>query len=243
MANSWAAHRDRLAVALDVERIEEAISLASVLKSRVGWFKIGLGLFSAEGPRAIAAIAGMGQVFLDLKLHDIPATVEMACRCVSGLGVGLLTLHASGGREMMLRAREAVGGSGTRLLGVTVLTSLGDREIQEEMGIKRCARDQVLFLAEKALQAGLDGLVASPMDAKPLREAFGDSFLLVTPGIRLRGDPHHDQKRLATPGEAILSGSDVLVVGRSITMAEDPVSVASEILDEISVAVEGGLRS
>lgn len=236
------APTDRLAVALDVERIEEAISLAGMLKSHVGWFKVGLGLFSAEGPRSVSAIAELGPVFLDLKLHDIPATVGMACRSASRLGVGLLTLHASGGREMMLMAREAVKGSGMKLLGVTVLTSLADKELREEVGIERCARDQVLFLAEKALQAGLDGLVASPMDAKPLREAFGDSFLLVTPGIRLGGDPHHDQKRLATPSEAILSGSDVLVVGRSITMAGDPVGVAREILSEIHVAADGGLK-
>ena len=138
----------------------------------------------------------------------------------------------------MMRAREAADPN-LLLLGVTVLTSLGDGEVERDLGIRRSARDQVLFLAENALEAGLDGLVASPGDAETLREAFGREFLLVTPGIRLSGDPVDDQKRVATPAEAIANGADILVVGRSIRNARDPVAVARGVVKDISAALKG----
>ena len=225
--------------ALDVGGLDEALDLAGRLSPHVGYFKVGLGLFSAGGPAAVRELCHLGRVFLDLKLHDIPATVSLACQALKGTGASLLTLHTLGGRQMMVRARESVGDS-VGLLGVTVLTSLGDQEVRCELGLSRSARDQVLFLAEHALEAGLDGVVASPSDAQALREAFGSDFLLVTPGVRPRASDVHDQKRVATPGEAIASGADLLVVGRPILQAPDPVEAAIMLAQEVEEAMRRG---
>jgi orotidine-5'-phosphate decarboxylase len=217
----------------------EALALAERLGPHVGYFKVGLGLFSAEGPAAVRELSRLGRVFLDLKLHDIPATVSLACQAVQGTGASLLTLHASGGRQMMTRARETVGGS-VGLLAITVLTSLGDQEVKCELGLSRSARDQVLFLAEHALEAGLDGVVASPSDAQALRDAFGSDFLLVTPGVRPRASDVHDQKRVATPEEAIASGADLLVVGRPILQAPDPLEAVMMLRRQVEEAMRRG---
>jgi orotidine-5'-phosphate decarboxylase len=196
--------------------------------------KLGLELFSAAGPAAAArVVAGGVPVFLDLKLHDIPNTVAGAVRSLLPLGVSLLTVHAAGGAAMVAAAREAADRAGDEarpaILAVTVLTSL-DAAALAETGVAGGPVQQVLRLARLALGAGADGLVCSPREVAPLRDAFGDAPLLVVPGVRPAGAASGDQARTATPEETVRAGADWIVVGRPITAAADPVAAAEAIV-------------
>ena len=203
-------------VALDVPTLEEAQSLARQLTGMVGWFKVGLELFSAHGPAAVEAIRVHGPVFLDVKLHDIPTTVQRAARRIADLDVGLLTIHAAGGPAMVRAAVEGFGDAG-RVLAVTVLTSMSDEA-------------QVPALAQMAVAAGAPGLVCAPRDLAVVREVVGSDVLLVTPGIRPAGEADDDHARAATPASAVAGGADLLVIGRPITRAPDPVAAVAAIL-------------
>jgi orotidine-5'-phosphate decarboxylase len=202
-------------------------------------FKVGLQLFTAEGPRAVQKLAGLGfDIFLDLKFHDIPNTVAGAVAAAAKLPrVRLLNLHASGGVEMMHAAREAAGSGKNRpaLLAVTILTSL-DATALRRMGISGSPSTRVLALARLAKQAGMDGVVASAHEARSIRQACGPKFLIVVPGVRPAAASLNDQSRVATPSEAIREGADYLVVGRPITAAKNPRTAARAIADEIETA-------
>ncbi|MDE2321918.1 MAG: orotidine-5'-phosphate decarboxylase [candidate division NC10 bacterium] len=225
-----------LIVALDVGDLASAAALVEQLYPTVTLFKIGLQLFTAEGPRAVGAVQQRGgSVFLDLKLHDIPNTVAGAVRQAARLGAVMCTLHTSGGRSMLQAAAQAVAGSGSpmRLLAVTVLTSLDARGLEEAVGSKLDVAAQVVRLASLAREAGLDGVVASPHEIGVLRAALGPSMCLVVPGIRPAWAAADDQRRVMTPQEAAVAGADYLVIGRPITAAADPVKATYRILDEL----------
>jgi orotidine-5'-phosphate decarboxylase len=243
------APSERIILALDVSRPEEAISWARRFSGRIGAFKIGLQLFTAAGPDLVARIISEhGPVFLDLKLHDIPNTVAAAVREARKLGVSMLTVHALGGTAMLRAASEAAtappaetpdplkgesrpgtqgeslhGGFAARplVLAVTVLTSLSDRDLGD-LGIARDARGEVLELAEMAWVAGCDGVVASPLETAAIRAKLGAGAVIVTPGIRSEKDDKGDQQRTATPRAAVDSGADYLVIGRPVLAASDP---------------------
>lgn len=235
--------KDKLIVALDVSNIEDAEILVEKLVPYVGAFKIGMQLFYSEGHRVIAMVTAKGgKVFLDLKLHDIPNTVARACDALVLPGIFMFNVHASGGLEMMQKAalstRERakdVGLPKPILLGVTVLTSI-DAANLKSINVTLAPEEQVVGLARLAQQAGLDGVVASPQEISRIREACGPHFVIVTPGIRPAGADVNDQKRIASPGEAVQAGADYLVVGRPITSAVDPVRAAREILAEMEEA-------
>jgi orotidine-5'-phosphate decarboxylase len=218
----------RLAVALDVPTLAEAEVLARALAGRVGWFKVGLELFVAHGPAAVAAIAAHGPVFLDLKLHDIPTTVARTVRTAAGAGAGLLTVHASGGPTMLAAAREAAATAGPRLVAVTVLTSLGAEDLAA-LALPPAA-ERVPHLARLAVSAGIDALVCAPADLGLVRAAVGPTPLLVTPGIRTEADGVDDHARALGPAAAVAAGADLLVVGRPITRAPDPAAAVAAIV-------------
>jgi orotidine-5'-phosphate decarboxylase len=226
------APHERIAVALDVATLDEAQHLASRLAGRVGWFKVGLELFVAHGPASVTAIAAHGPVFLDLKLHDIPTTVARAVGSAARLDVGLLTIHTSGGASMMRAAREAAG-DGLRLLGVTVLTSTSDAELAE-LGVEP-ARLQVPRLAALATDCGIDGLVCAPTDLGSVRAAAGTAALLVTPGIRASEATSDDHARAMSAPQALAAGADLLVIGRPITRAADPVEAVERLVASLAV--------
>jgi len=228
--------RDRLIVALDVPKAEDALALVRTLRGRVGLFKVGSQAFTAAGPELVRQIVDEGErVFLDLKFHDIPNTVAQACAAATRLGVWMLNVHASGGRPMLKAARDAVAATAAEtgvarplLVAVTVLTSL-DQAALKETGIDLDAGRHVLRLAALARDCGLDGIVCSPVEAPSMRSAFGPDFALVTPGIRLAGSARDDQTRIATPEMAAQGGADYLVIGRPITAAADPVAALADI--------------
>ncbi len=224
-----------LAVALDTSERDEIFRLARVLAGRVGTVKVGLEAFTAHGPEMVREVRALGApVFLDLKLHDIPNTVERAARNAARLGAAMLTVHASGG-EAMLRAAVAGAAEAERppaVLAVTVLTSLDDAAL-DGLGIPGGAAGRVRAWAEMARRAGCGGVVCSPHEAAALRAALGAGFLLVTPGVRPAGAVGADQRRVATPRAAVEAGADILVVGRPITGAGDPAAAAEAILAEI----------
>ncbi|MEX2550973.1 MAG: orotidine-5'-phosphate decarboxylase [Nitriliruptoraceae bacterium] len=222
---------ERLVVALDVPTLGEAETLAASLAGQVGWFKVGLELFSAYGPKAVKAVRVHGPVFLDVKLHDIPTTVERAAERIADLRVGLVTVHASGGAEMIAGAVRGLGEAG-EILAVTVLTSTSDEDLAS-LGMPAAAA-QVPRLAEVAVAAGAPGLVCAPQDLKAVREAVGPRIRLVTPGVRPAGSTDDDHARAATPAAALAEGADLLVVGRPITRAADPVRAAQAIADELA---------
>jgi len=241
--------RRRLIFALDDGRtLEEALSWVERLRNHVGMFKVGKGSFTALGPEIIRRIhEDGGQVFLDLKFHDIPATVAKAVEAAARLNVRMLNIHALGGMEMMKAAvnslREADGRSAMAeplLLAVTILTSLNDSDLKQ-MGFSRPCSETALNLARMAQDAGVTGVVASAWDIVPIREACGQDFLIVTPGIReasadTAGD---DQKRTLAPAEAIRAGADYIVLGRPIRRAEDPAGEAERIAVEIARGLAG----
>ncbi len=232
--------RDRLIVALDVPALPEAEALLDRLAGVVSTFKIGPQLFTATGPASVELCRKRGaRVFLDLKYHDIPATVSGAVREAARLGVTLLTVHASGGSAMLRAAAAAAGEAGRarpRILAVTVLTSLDRAALQRELQVAVSVEGQAVHLATLAREAGCDGAVASAQEARRLREAMGPGWLLVTPGIRPAGADAGDQARVATPGAAVRAGADYLVVGRPITGASDPAAAAAAIVAELGRA-------
>ncbi len=217
----------RLIVALDTAERQTALRWASAVAPHCGLVKLGLAYFAGQGPAGVAAIGGV-PVFLDLKLHDIPATVAAAVRALAPLAPAMLTLHAGGGPAMIAAARRAAGESGmrTKLLAVTVLTSLDDADLNS-LGVPDGAAAQVVRLAGLALEAGADGLVCSAREVASLRRRFGPAPVLVTPGIREPGAAAQDQARVMSPAEAVAAGADYLVVGRPVTQAADPAVAAA----------------
>ncbi len=231
-------YRDRIIVALDVDSRDEAMGLVKQLRGRVGFFKIGTQLFTSEGPRLVREVVDTGErVFLDLKFHDIPNTVLKGVLAAQRLGVSMLTLHAAGGSQMLSTVARALCSRETKVnrplaLAVTVLTSIGEEELRLT-GCLSPVHEQVLRLAELADQAGLDGVVASPAELSLLRQRFGNSLILVAPGIRPAGADVNDQNRIATPDAALRAGADYLVIGRPITASQDPRGSLERILEEL----------
>jgi orotidine-5'-phosphate decarboxylase len=223
---------DKIIVALDVPTQEQALELVEKLHDRISFFKIGLQLYTAEGPEIVRAVSSTNsKVWLDLKLHDIPNTVARAVESANRLGVQMLTIHLSGGAEM-IRAAIAARAANTLLLGVTVLTS-STEETLREIGVRDKVDGQVLRLAKLGVEAGVDGVVASPHEIEMLRREFGDKIKIVVPGVRPEWSAPGDQKRVMTPREALLAGADYLVIGRPITAHKNPVEAAEKILVEI----------
>ena len=223
-----------LVVAVDTPSLDEALRLRDTLAGASSFYKVGKELFTAAGPRAVSEFSSVGRVFLDLKFHDIPATVAGAVRASASLGASILDVHASGGRPMLEAAARAASSAPAPpvLLGVTVLTHL-DPESAAEVIPGVSIRDQVLNLARLARSAGLGGVVGSAAEAEALRDAFGDGFVLLVPGVRPRwAADTHDQRRVATPGEAARRGANYIVVGRAITRHADPRSAALRIREE-----------
>jgi orotidine-5'-phosphate decarboxylase len=228
--------RERLIVALDVPGAEPAHALVARLAGRVGMFKVGHQLFTAAGPDLVRELTGAGHgVFLDLKYHDIPNTVEHAVAAAATLGCRLVNVHALGGRAMMAGAAKACAGSGAKLLAVTVLTS-HDAASLREIGLPMAIPEAVRHLARLAQDAGADGVVASPEEIALIRAECGPAFLIVTPGIRPTGASRDDQARAATPAAALRAGADYLVVGRPITAGADPAAAADAIAAELERA-------
>lgn len=225
-----------LIVALDLSSAAAAKKIVAAVGDSAYCYKVGMQLFTAEGPNVVRDLVSSGRhVFLDLKFHDIPNTVARAVREAALLGVSMLTVHAAGGAHMLRAATEAAASVNPDLivLGVTVLTSFTDRDL-DEIGIHRPMQDQVVRLAKLALENGCRGVVASAREAPNLRTMFGNDFALITPGVRPRGVAHDDQARVVTPAEAISAGASHIVVGRPITAASDPAAQVRSILAEIN---------
>ena len=226
---------DRIFVALDTVDLDRALALGRSLKGLVGGVKLGKEFFTALGPNGVRSVGELGvAVFLDLKFHDIPATVAGAVRAALALKPFMINVHASGGAAMMQAARDAAGDGPDRplVVAVTVLTSLADEDLAA-IGVDGDAQSQVLRLAELAKQSGLDGVVCSAREAEALRAALGTDFKLVVPGIRPGWTAADDQKRIVTPADAVAKGADYLVIGRPITGADDPVDAAKRIAAEL----------
>ncbi len=232
--------RKHLIVALDVPDARSATELVKRLEGTCHWFKVGLELFVAAGPAVLEPLlAGGHSVFLDLKFHDIPNTVAGAVRSAARLGARMMTVHAAGGPAMLTAAREALDGipDPPELLAVTVLTSM-DANQMKAVGVKRSPAEQVALLARMGLDAGIGGFVCSPQEVAALRDLTGPDGVLVVPGIRPAGVGIGDQKRVATPAEALRQGASHLVVGRPITQASNPAEAAEAILSEMAQALE-----
>ncbi|MBI3666016.1 MAG: orotidine-5'-phosphate decarboxylase [Acidobacteria bacterium] len=225
--------QSRLVVALDFSNRQAAWPVVELLRGIVGMFKVGKQLFTAEGPVLVREVVGAGEkVFLDLKFHDIPSTVAGAVAAAASLGVSLVNVHASGGVPMMEAAAQAAGGTATRVLAVTVLTSLDAAQLQA-VGFAEPPNCLVLRLARLALTCGLAGVVAPPTEVALLRKELGPDFIILTPGIRPPGADRQDQARVATPAQAIRDGADYIVVGRPITKAADPIAAVRSILQQM----------
>jgi orotidine-5'-phosphate decarboxylase len=219
-------------VALDVEDADQARAIVRRLGGAVDFYKVGLELFTAEGPAIVRELIGEGkQVFVDLKMYDIGETVKRAAARVAALGARFLTVHSS--PQVIRAALDGARGSELRILAVTVLTSFDQFDLAD-LGITgRTVAEQVEWLAARGVGAGVDGFVCSPLEAARLRAIAGPDAILVTPGVRSQGAPKGGQKRVATPGEAIRAGASYLVIGREITRAEDPAAAASRVLAEV----------
>lgn len=227
--------RDRLIVALDVPTQAEALALVGELADDVSFFKIGLQLYTAVGPEIVRAVAATGaNVFLDLKLHDIPNTVAKAVAAAANTGVKMLTIHLSGGRDM-IEAALAAQPDDLLLLGVTVLTSATDETLRE-CGVASTAEEQVMRLTELGLSAGISGFVTSPQETESVRARIGEQMKIVTPGVRPVWAGADDQKRFMTPREAVQRGADYLVIGRPITAHQHPREAVEKIVEELSEA-------
>lgn len=228
---------DRLIFPLDLPNWDAASKMAKTLNGHVGWYKVGLELFIAEGPLVLPKLRELApdtKIFLDLKLHDIPATVGLAMAAASSLGADMITIHSQGGEAMLRKAVENAGQ--TKVLAVTLLTSLNPADMTELSDASRAPGSLVKILGERAFKAGCHGLVASGHEVAELKGTFGDQLRLVIPGIRpawaqVAGD---DQKRTATPAEAVKSGADYLVIGRPIRDAHDPAEAADRVVEELT---------
>ena len=224
-------------VALDVNSRQEAVEKVKAIGDAVGFYKIGLELFTAEGPDVVKAVKDLGKrIFLDLKFHDIPRTVERAVKSGAKLGVDLMTIHSVGGKAMIRAAADAAaefGANGPKILAVTVLTSLDQADLADVGIVGRTPAEQVLAMAKFATENGAHGLVCSPKEVGTLSKTLKAGTLFVTPGVRPAGAAVGDQKRVATPAEAVRDGATHLVVGRPILAAPDPVAAAQAILAEI----------
>jgi orotidine-5'-phosphate decarboxylase len=224
--------KDKIIVALDVPTKREALNLVEKLRDQMSFFKIGLQLYTAEGPGIVRAVSATGsKVWLDLKLHDIPNTVGRAVESAGRLGLQMLTIHLSGGSEMV-RAATAARANNMLLLGVTVLTS-STEETLREIGIHSKVDDQVLRLAKLGVEAGIDGVVASPHEIKTLRREFGDKIKIAVQGIRPSWAEPGDQKRFMTPRQALDAGADYIGIGRPITRHPNPHEAVARILNEL----------
>ncbi|MCR6653782.1 MAG: orotidine-5'-phosphate decarboxylase [Cellvibrionaceae bacterium] len=226
----------RILVALDFDTLAQCEQFLDKLDPSLCRVKIGKELFTASGPAAVKAAHSRGfDVFLDLKFHDIPATVAKAAKAAADLGVWMVNVHGSGGPRMLAAAAEALANHSQKpyLIGVTVLTSMGQDELNQ-IGVATPLTDQVLRLAGLVKDAGLHGVVCSALEAEAMKARFGENFVLVTPGIRPEGSPADDQRRIVTPKEAVRWGSDYLVIGRPITQAADPVAVCREIAQSLA---------
>jgi orotidine-5'-phosphate decarboxylase len=241
---------DRLIVALDFPGRDEALRFCDRVDGRMRWVKVGLELFTSAGPAILGELRERGlRLFLDLKLHDIPNTVEKACAAAAGLGVSLMTVHAGGGEAMMEAAVRGAGGPvgdaagggmpstfPPRILAVTVLTSLTGDELPGYY-VQRPVAERALLLARAAANGGVHGVVTSPHELETLRREMGPGFILLSPGIRFQDGSPGDQKRLATPFQAIASGADYLVIGRPLTGAADPAAAFDRAREEIARAL------
>ena len=227
-------HDPRIIVALDFPSAEDALLLVKKLNPDLCRLKVGKELFTAAGPQLIEKLMHQGfEVFLDLKFHDIPNTVASACKAAANLGVWMINVHALGGRKMLAAAREAISHPNTRLIAVTLLTSMDQSDLTD-IGLQGSPEQIVERLARLASDCGLDGVVCSALEASRLRQQLGNDFCLVTPGIRPADCQSDDQKRITTPRQGILNGSHYLVIGRPITQAKNPVSVCQQINSEIA---------
>lgn len=230
--------KDRLIIALLADTMKDAEGMVKLLKGDIHTFEVGAPTYTALGPDVIKMITDHGcRVFLDLKYHDIPSTIARAVSAATKLGVWMLTVHAAGGHEMLVRsveaAQHAAGGKSKmpRIVAVTVLTSM---ESLGDIGIQFEVREQVVRLAKLAKECGLQGVLASPLEIAPIRKTCGDKFLIVTPGVRPIGAAAQDQRRIASPIMAIAAGADYLIIGRPIVQAKDPRAVVRSILKEIA---------
>src|SRR5436309_14181339 len=223
---------DKIIVAIDVATKAQALRLVEQLREQISFFKIGLQLYTAEGPEIVHAVLATGaKVWLDLKLHDIPNTVGRAVESANALGVQMLTIHLSGGSEM-IRAATKARTNNMSILGVTVLTS-STEETLREIGISDKVDDQVLRLVKLGVEAGIDGVVASPHEIKRLRAEFGDKIKIAVQGIRPTWAKPDDQKRFMTPRQAIQAGADYIGIGRPITSHPNPREAVTKILEEL----------
>jgi orotidine-5'-phosphate decarboxylase len=223
---------DRLVVAVDLSSREDILRLAETLRGAAGMLKIGLQAFIANGPSIVRELVSRGErIFLDLKIHDIPNTAGHAVAEAASLGASIATVHTAGGESMM----RACTHDSLLVLGVTVLTSLTEADLLQ-IGLGGTAVTNAVRLAELAQASGLRGVVASPLEIEPIREACGTDFVILTPGIRPAGADAGDQRRRMTPGDAVRAGADYIVVGRPITGAADPRSAAMRIVDEMAGA-------
>ncbi len=235
---------ERLIVALDVDTKEKALGLVEKLRTEVKIFKIGSELFTSCGPDIVTAVRSRGcDIFLDLKFYDIPNTVARSAAAAVRLGVAILDLHALGGYDMMKKAAESVAVEAKalkitkpKIIAVTVLTSMDENSLKK-IGINDNMEKQVLKLAKLAKDASLDGVVASPFEVKLIRRELGGEFIIITPGVRPEWAAANDQKRIATPKEAVLNGATYIVVGRPIVEAPDPLAAAKRVLEEINPAL------
>ncbi len=225
--------KEKIIVALDAPDSAAALRLVDDLEDAVSWVKVGLQLFTAEGPSIVTALKERRlKVFLDLKFHDIPNTAHEAMRSAVRLGADMATIHLSGGGKMVRSSIEAAKGSPLLVLGVTVLTSLDETELRG-IGVERTPQEHVAQLVALGYQCGLRGVVCSPLEIEPLRSKFGNSLTIVTPGVRPSGSAANDQQRVMTPAEAVRAGASHLVIGRPITAAISPREAALRIAGEI----------
>lgn len=233
--------KDRLIVALDVDTLEEAERLVGLLRNHVGVFKVGMQLYNSVGPQILQRIHNLGgRIFLDLKLHDIPNTVAQAGEVLTRHRVFMYNVHAAGGQQMMIKAVEASAAEAKEMaiakpviIAVTVLTSIDQEVLTNEIGIDRNVEDQVVHWSRLAKASGMNGVVASPQEIRAIRQACGEDFLIITPGVRPVWAAPNDQKRIMTPKEAIKAGASYLVVGRPITASHDPLHAVEKILAEM----------
>ena len=227
--------KNPIIVALDVENAREALSLVERLGEAVSFYKVGLELFTAEGPSIVRELRSMNKdIFVDLKMYDIGETVKRAASRVAALGARLLTVHSS--PQVIRAAMEGARGSQLKVIAVTVLTSFNESDLADVGVSGRTTGEHVEFLATKGAVAGVDGFVCSPLEVARLRQLAGPDRILVTPGVRSAGADQGDQKRVATPAEAIAAGADYLVIGREITRAADPLSASLNILKDLHVS-------